>query len=477
MIDGMLHREDDERDWRRTARIALLAAVALTAPIGAVAQDSEEEAPSHDGGLWERDVLTGDWGGRRSALEAKGVKLGLNYIGEALANPTGGASHGTIYEGRLEMVGELDLEKLMGWSGGLFHVNAYQIHGRGLSANYLGNNLLTASGIEAVRSTRLFDVWLQQEMLEGRLSLRIGQIAADDEFVISQYGGTFVNSTFGWPGLLAVNATSGGPAYPLATPGARIAVTPSKELSFAAAVFNGDPAGRGLGNPQERDPSGTSFRIGDGAFTIAEAAYAINQEKGATGLPATYKLGGFYATGRFADPREDDSGRSLADPASSGQPATRHTHFGFYVVADRMLWRESATTDQGLAAFLRLAGDPSAGNEIRFYADGGINYRGLLPDRPTDVLGVAVAYARISDEARGFDGDVRRFAGAERPIRDFETVLEVTYKAEIAPWWSLQPDLQFIFHPGGNVARPSDPNGTQAMPNAMVLGLRSTIAF
>jgi porin len=482
---------------RRAAATILLAAAVLAVPIAVAAQDDEEEepapaqseqapapprnadeeAPSHEGGLWERDVLTGDWGGRRTALEAKGVKLELNYMGEALGNATGGVSHGAVYEGRLEVVGELDLEKLMGWRGGLFHVSADQIHGRGLSANYLGNNLLTASGFEAERATRLFELWLQQQMLDGLVSLRVGQLAADEEFVISQYGATFINSTFGWPTLLSVNAISGGPAYPLATPGARIAVTPSKELSFAAAVFNGDPAGPGPGSPQERNPSGTSFRIGDGAFTIAEAAYAINQEKDAAGLPATYKLGGYYATGRFADPRLDDTGLSLADPASSGQPATRHTDFGFYLIADQMLWRKPATADQGLAAFLRIGGDPSSGHEISFYADAGLNYKGLLPDRPSDVLGVAFGYAKIGSEARGLDGDVRRFTGIERPIRDFEAVLEVTYKAEIAPWWTLQPDLQFIFHPGGNIARPDDPNGTKAMPNALVLGLRSTIAF
>jgi len=43
----------------------------------------------------------------------------------------------------------------------------YQIHGRGLSANYLGNNLLTASNIEASRATRLFDLWLQQQLFDG----------------------------------------------------------------------------------------------------------------------------------------------------------------------------------------------------------------------------------------------------------------------------------------------------------------------
>jgi porin len=242
-------------------------------------------------------------------------------------------------------------------------------------------------------------------------------------------------------------------------------------------VFNGDPAGPGSGSPQLRDASGTGFRIGDGAFGIAEAAYALNQEKDAAGLPGTYKLGGFYLTGRLPDPREDDSGRSLADPASSGRPAIRHTHYGFYLVADQLVWREAETADRGLGLFARLAGDPSASSQISFYADGGVTYKGLLPSRGDDVLGVAVAYAGIGGAARGLDGDANRFLGGNRPIRDFESVLEITYKAQLAPWWSVQPDLQFIFHPGGNIARPDDPGGTRAIPDAIVLGLRSAVAF
>jgi porin len=142
-----------------------------------------------------------------------------------------------------------------------------------------------------------------------------------------------------------------------------------------------------------------------------------------------------------------------------------------------MLWRAAGTADQGLGAFLRVAGEPSGGNQIKFYADGGVTYKGLLPGRVDDVLGIAVAYAKVSNEVRGADGDTRRFTGIERPIRDFETVLEVTYKAQLAAWWTVQPDLQFIFHPGGNIARPSDPTDTQAIPNAVVIGLRTAVTF
>jgi porin len=466
---------------RSPAAVLATVAAILTAPLAAMAQDgvAATTAPAGEkaAGLWQRDTLTGDWGGMRSALEEKGFQIGVVYTGEALGNPAGGVGHGAIYEGRLETALDVDLEKAAGWTGAAFHVNAYQIHGRGLSANYLGNNLLTASNIEASRATRLFDLWLQQKLFDGALSVRVGQLAADDEFVTSEYGATFVNGTFGWPGLLAADAASGGPAYPLATPGIRVAVMPSDALTLSAAVFNGNPAGPGSGNPQLRDDSGTSFRIGDGAFAIAEAAYARNQDKDAAGLAATYKLGAFYQRGRFDDLRYDDGGLALADPASSGRPAVRHTHFGFYAVVDQMIWRREAGSDQGLGVFARVMGDPTAANQVAFYADGGINYKGLLAERPDDVLGVAFAYAGISGEARGADGDTRRFTGTDRPIRDFEAVLEVTYKAQVAPWWTLQPDLQLIFHPGGGIAPPSDTTGSAAIPDALVLGLRTVVTF
>jgi porin len=54
-------------------------------------------------------------------------------------------------------------------------------------------------------------------------------------------------------------------------------------------------------------------------------------------------------------------------------------------------------------------------------------------------------------------------------------VFEMTYAAQIAPWWIVQPDLQYIVHPGGNVPNPNDP--TVAIGNAFIAGIRSTIKF
>jgi len=75
------------------------------------------------------------------------------------------------------------------------------------------------------------------------------------------------------------------------------------------------------------------------------------------------------------------------------------------------------------------------------------------------------------------DRDEIRFTGTGGTMRDYEAVLEVTYEARIAPWWTLQPDFQLIAHPGGHVARPLPASSAGAIPNALVLGLRASILF
>jgi porin len=441
----------------------------------AEAQTADSTAPS--GAPQAPETLTGEWGGLRTRMRNAGFRIDVTYIGEVLGNLSGGTRRGAIYEGRLEMAFQVDLARAIGWSGATFRASAYQIHGRGLSANNLGNNLLVASGIEAVAATRLHDLSLTQELLGGALQIRAGQFAADDGFAVSAGAANFINSTFGWPGLFATDLPSGGPAYPLATPGIQIQARPSDQFTFAAAVFNGDPVGPGPGNPQDRDRSSTQFRVNDDAFLIAEITYLRNLEPEARGLPGTYKLGMWYHSGRFADQRFDSAGRSLADPASSGVAGQHRGNFAVYVTMDQMLWRPQIGGDQGIGAFLRIAGSPGDRNLVNFYIDGGVTWKGLIPGRDDDVLALGVGYARISRAARGLDRDTAAFTGQESPVRNYEAVLELTYIAQVTPWLTVQPDFQLIIHPGANAAITGADGRPTTIANAAILGLRSTVRF
>jgi porin len=448
--------------------LLLLSAIVLGLP--------SRDAAAEDN-LFDQQTLTGDWGGLRKTLKDAGIDLGVNDTSEMLSNPVGGIKQATIYQGLLATTLTLDLEKLVNWPGASVYAEGYQISGRGLSRNAVGN-LLAVSTIEALPSTRLLDLWFQQEFLERKASLRVGQIALDDEFYISQYSANFINSTFGCPDLLSTDLPSGGPCYPFAAPGVRFRAAPTAGLTISAAVFNGNPAPPGPGDPQVRNSSGTNFLIGEGGvFAIAELAYSFDVQPDLPNPLSDVKLGGWYHSADFPDLRHDTLGRSLADPISNGVAATHRGNFGPYLILDKMMWQPRDAPTRGLAGFLRVGAAPGDRNLLSLEVDAGMTYKGLLPGRELDLMGIAASYGRIGSTARGLAGDAVLFTGIEQPVRDYETVLEVTYLAQIAPWLVLQPDLQLIFHPGGYIQAPPPAPTGQAIPNALVIGIRSSVTF
>ncbi len=462
--------------FKNTLRLAV-AAMLLTGTAGAAsAQDNDKPATPETTGTQAEGVTNaqpsiqsslgvyGDPGGIRAALDKKGISYNFTYIGEVLGNASGGIKRGATYEGRLDGQLDLDFEKLAGVKDLTGHAQFFQIHGRGLSGNNL-IDLFTTSNIEAFPSTKLYEAWLEQKLVDGKVLVRAGQLAADTEFFISQSATLFVNSTFGFPAIYANDLPSGGPAYPLATPGLRVKVQPNDKLTLLAALFNGDPAGPfnpGVNDflPQLRDPSGTNFRLKDPPLLFAEAQYAYNQGKDAKGLPGTIKLGYVHHFGQFQ-----------ASNQFLFTGATFRGEDSGYLIIDQTLYRKSGTDDQGLSGFLRVSGAPADRNLIDFYVDGGFAYKGLIPNRPDDTVGVAAAYGRISPQVSASD-----IALGNAPlIRDFQATLELTYQYTVIPGFTVQPDFQYVFHPGAHGV--PDPVDGNPIRDAAVFGVRATIHY
>jgi len=416
----------------------------------------------------------GDPGGVRHWLGEHGVYYGLVYTGEVLANVSGGLRRGAIYEDKFETYLAADFEKLTGWKGLTFYSNQFWIHGTGNLGREFVGNLITISNIEALPSNRLSEIWLQQKLFDDKVSVRVGQLTTDAEFFNSKYFDLFITSD--WPAITAEDLPSGGPAYPLSTPGARLAIQPVKDLSVLLAVFNGDPAGPGPGDAEVKNRHGLNFRLRDPPLVIGEAQYGINQDKSATGLATMLKLGGWHHFGQFEDQRFDIRGLSLANPLSSGIAAPLRGNDGIYGIIDQQIYRPpGGDADSGIAWFSRISASPSDRNLIDFYADGGIIFSGMVPGRPDDKFGASFLYAHISDRVAAFDRDTILFTGMPQPIRDFEMSLEFTYQAQIRPGWTVQPDFQYIFNPGGNVSNPSAPS--LPIRDAAVFGVRTTLTY
>ena len=161
-------------------------------PGGKSAVKPGEQGPQ---GLWDRANLFDDLGGLRTRPSGRGITFGLTESADVLGNPSGGVRRGVIYKGLIQFGIGIDTEKAFGLVGDSFNATGYQIHGRGLSQNALGNNLNTVSSLEAPRGTLLFELRYEQVMLDKKLAVRVGQLAADQEFMISQYAGLFTNHT------------------------------------------------------------------------------------------------------------------------------------------------------------------------------------------------------------------------------------------------------------------------------------------
>jgi porin len=450
-----------------TAALLTLALVLLGAPASVLAQASADARDP-----WQRETLTGDWGGLRTGLADSGVTFGLQEQSELWGNVTGGLRQGGAYDGLLTASLAIDLHQAVGWEGANLFVNGFQIQGVGPTPLLVGA-LQSISNIEAAASVKLYDLWFEQQLLGGTLSVRLGQEGANDEMMLSQYASLFLNSSFGFPALPALDLPSGGPNYPLATPFVRVGFQATGDIRFVGAVYNGDPAPPGTGNPQLRDLHGTAFRLNDHTLSFGELWYTPRL-MASFGLPATYKLGLWVDTGRFADPLTGTDGLSLANPASNGQPLRHATDHAVYAIIDQMVWRKPNTEAQGISLFVQVMHASEDRNLSDLFVEGGLDWKGIIPGRSHDAAGLAVTYAGIGAAARHFSDDLILYTGLGTPFSQGETVAEATYRARLTPWFKVQPDLQLVLNPGAGI--PSAPSPVP-LKNALVFGVRVTVNF
>jgi porin len=433
-------------------------------------QGASSNAKSPDSGSQQ------DTGGQATTNEAapkseSGFKFTLQEQSEIWGNVLGGGHQGTSYNGLTTASLDVDLDKTLGWTKARFFFSAFDIHGHGPTRSLVGNNQII-SNIEATPSLKVYDLWLEQRLF-GTLYLRAGQEGANDDMMSSAYGALFLNSSFGFPGLPAADLPSGGPNYPMATPFAHARWKATDELTVVGAVYNGDPAPPGTGDPQIRDRNGTAFRLNGNSYDFVEFRYSPDPDA-PEALATTYKLGSWYHSGRFGDRRFDATGGLLASPLSSGIPKTHTGDFALYGIVDQVLWHREGTKSEGVGLFLQVQAGPSDRNLSDLFVEGGVNWNAPFHERPDDVAGLSFAYLGISPAAQQFSLDLVAFGRGAVAYATNETVIEATYKAQISDWLTLQPDAQFVLNPNAHIPGPF---GFKPLPNALVVGVRATVKF
>jgi porin len=425
---------------RRVARAALLAAraalLALLVLVPAVAAAAESPTgPWTDSWMQLRQPTT-DWFGYRDVLAAWGITPSVRYATDLQANVLGGLRRGKAYAGELSVDLDFDLDRIARIRGLRLHASGDWTTGTDLSHD-VGNVFTVAQFFEG-RQARLYTLFLQQSLLDGRLDIKVGRFGTGDNFLTSPIDVEVVNEALN-PMVVGLQLNVPGvTAEPNATWGGLVIGRPTDTVSLALGAFYSDPT------LDQLTANGTEFGIDRkaGYFLIGEAAYYLNQTKGATGRPGRYRLGAYYDSNRYA--YLDNRQRS------------ERGNFGLYVLGEQMVYREGESEKertQGLTLFGGLIYAPRERvNTMPYFVSAGASYRGLVPRRDEDTAVFALYYGGFSRHLPG---------------QTYEMTLEWTYVINVAPWLSVHPDVQYVIQPSGRAT----------IPNALVVGAQFWLTF
>lgn len=372
------------------------------------------------------DYATGKWFGARPMFEDHGVTVNSSLLYSPMVKTGGGGNGEASGKGYslFNLSVTVDTEKAGMWKGGTFYALYQNKRGYGISgAN--GNNgamgdWMGLDGWDWRQMNQISEYWYQQKFFGEKVRLKVGKQDANIDFGFLNSGWDFMNTAF------SVNPTTPMPTYPDQSFGFMAEINPKEWLSIRNGTYS-------------------RFNI---PFNITEIEVKPTIKK----MPGRYMVGAWEMS--------DSSGMSVSGGVDGGGNVYTNNfnrNFGCYAGFEQMVYKEKKDDDndmQGLLVFGQFGMSPSNRNDMNRYVGGGLHYVGPIPKRDQDRVGLAVGSGNFAPRL----GDITSQVGSE-------TAVECFYRAQITPWFYLQPDVQFIANPGG------------MYDNSVAIGLRSVITF
>ena len=440
------------------SRKRIAAGIGLLATLALPAAAAPEAAPDY-----ASMTLSGDWGGARSAAWGSGWAWDAALKVDTL-HSHGGMAPGSRSMSNLDLRLKADLASIAGWEGATAYLHVLDDRGAGINARQTGS-LMGVSNIEVpVPATRIFHAWLQQNFLDDRFSLLAGLYPIDAEFFSMESASLLLHPAFGTPADLAL--TRGPSIFNNSAFGLR-GKWLSTDRSFYAmgALLDGIP-----NDPAHPKRTEIRFAKGDGAFVIAELGWMPDEPGnllepsepvGGLPSPALVSHGKYSGVGKYAIGlwRYGKLVPDQVDVDANNQPLRRRSQ-GAYLLAERTLL-SLGEAGRDLAGFSRCSLSDGDSTAIDRMWNLGLRVRGPLASRPDDAVVIGWTHSRLASKWR----TAQSIAGIDTAAQ--EEAFEITWRAMLAPWLALQPNLQSIRHPGGG----------DNTPRATVLGFRIELAL
>lgn len=389
--------------------------------------------------LWNRESLTNNWFGTGEYLDENGISLGLGLTQTYQRNVHDGLESGIGRQsGSYDLELELDMEKLSGLKGGSIFVlgEGSWSGGDGIDSAALGESIFGVNDdFGGERSLDITELWYQQNFLDNSVKIRIGKLDLSGGFEHQGIPAGFDGNRYAndetaqfLNGALVNNPTIPFPDNGL---GIMFQVSPLSwwYMSGGVADAKGDARTTGFN---------TAFDGEHDYFYIAETGFTPSIKSKNGKLPGTYRFGVWHER----VPKQELEGGDVTDD-----------DIGFYINFDQKIYRENSQDMQGLGLFARAGWTDDDVNTLATFFGGGMQYRGFIPGRDRDDLGIGAAYGDISDNSS--------------LSANYESAVEIYYNVQVTPWLEITPDIQWISNAGGE----------ESGGDAVVTGLRLQLKF
>lgn len=265
--------------------------------------------------------------------------------------------------------------------------------------------------------------------------MKAGIVDLNSEFDPQETAALFMNSAHGIGSEFSHTGLGGPSIYPTPALGLTLLDKPAEGWSLRGGIFDGV-----AGDPNHPRRFAIKLSARDGALLIGQAERRFGDALRVEG-------GAYLYTARFD---------SLDDFTPVGAPRKHDGDGGIYGLIEGKIRPGGEGGEGGLNGWLRAGSANDDINRIADYFGGGLVYTGIVPGRPKDEAGLAIARAGFGSPAR----EAAEVTGSS--LHRAETTLEATYRVAFRDWLTLQPDVQYVVHPDGL------PN----VRNALVIGVR-----
>ena len=323
------------------------------------------------------------------------VQLAYTYTGGAF-NTSGGLQSGNSYIGVATMAITSDTDKLGLWKNGTFFVNSLFAHGDSPS-RWVGDRQGVAA-FDYGTPAQVAEYWYEHKFGD-RGFVKAGKIDAGGDFFYLDTTADFVHASF------SCIPTTRIPAAPDTAWGVAGLWHLTDQLCLNAGIFDGQ------GNADKFWMSETGKVYG--AYQL-EYHYSLFRR-----LPGLVFIGGWNDNCDYPMQSDEQTGNG-----------------GISLGMEQALFcqRGGCGTSRELYVFANYGNARADRSEITDYWSAGLLRRGI-GSRSDDSLGMAVNYAYLSPQLA--------------TQHSYESAFEVYYKCQLTPNCALQPDLQYVAHPGG----------------------------